>query len=288
MNLDLSQFYHQISCQAIALECRRQVTQVMSFGQYRRIRQARVGVTPVETWVWHCLNCWLGNADQTSQGMMCNQCLCDLVWLPFYQRATEHIMSSYWAWVWGCSHTNRNAMYTKYRIIGKGCLHDSLIVSCILAMLWHTPLQPGGTPSITYQDGHSSMLCTDIAISGSKDVYKPTLFPIAESDSDKAAACKLRPTVFCAYGSGQWTVSTRYENTTSTRDSDSIIAATTNVQVWGITQLLLTAWTVHHCQEQAGSCQWLVCLARPWTHQKLAPVGTCRQQPGSSDNDANM
>ncbi len=59
-------------------------------------------------------------------------------------------------------------------------------------------------------------------------------------------------------------------------DSDSIIAATTNVQVWDITQLLLTAWTVHHCQEQAGFCQWLVCLARPWKHLKLAPMGTCQ------------
>jgi len=67
-----------------------------------------VSVTPFETWV--CLNCWLGDADQTSQGMMCNQCSCDLVWLSLYHRATEHMMSSYWAWNWGCSHTNRNAM----------------------------------------------------------------------------------------------------------------------------------------------------------------------------------
>lgn len=38
-------------------------------------------------------------------------------------------------------------------------------------------------------------------------------------------------------------------------DSDSITAATTDVQVWDLTQLLLTAWTAHHCREQAEFCQ---------------------------------
>ena len=136
-------------------------------------------------------------------------------------------------------------------------------------MPWHAVVQPSGTPSVTCQHGLSSMLCADTAVSKKQGCLHTNA--VSKCRFKKRSSLQTQ-TIFCAYGSGHQTVSTSYENT----DSDSITAATSNVQVWDITQVLLTAWTVHHCQEQAGFCQWLVCLARPWKHQKLAPMGTCQ------------
>ncbi len=95
------------------------------------------------------------------------------------------------------------------------------------------------------------MLCADFVMLGNKDVYIPMLSQIA--DLKKAATCKLRLNIFCVYGSGH--EQSQQDMTTPRCDSDSIVAATTNVQVWGTTQPLLTAWTVHHCQERAGFCR---------------------------------